>query len=35
MLDNVIVVVITSTRRRRYLQFICDEKKFICDNIVL
>ena len=33
--DNVIVVIITSARRRRYLQFICDEEKFICDNTVL
>ena len=35
MLDNVIVAVIISARRRRYLQFICDKEKFICDNIIL
>ena len=35
MFDNIIVVVIIFARRRRYLQLIYDEEKFICDNIIL
>ena len=35
MLDNAIVAIITFAYRHRYLQFICNEEKFIYNNIVL